>query len=167
MRQGQALLPEFDQEMAGTRKVLERVPEDRLGWRPHPKSMTLGALASHVANLPSWVAFTVNLDELDVAPPGGDPYREKEKTSRGELLAHFDRHAAEARAVLAEVSDQRWDGPWTLLAGGAKVFTIPRGVCIRTYAMNHLVHHRAQLVVYLRLLDVPVPGLYGPSADEN
>jgi uncharacterized damage-inducible protein DinB len=167
MSLAQQLLPEYDQELAGVRKVLERVPEDRLAWRPHAKSMTLGGLATHVANLPSWVAFTLHRDELDIAPAGAEPLREKEETSRAELLAHFDRHAAEGRAALAAASDEAWAGPWSLLAGGRKVFTMPRGACIRTFVMNHLVHHRAQLGVYLRLLDVPVPGLYGPSADES
>jgi len=166
MSLNQAFLPEFDQEMAGTRKTLERVPEDRLGWRPHAKSMTLGALASHLANIPSWIAPTLQSDSLDLAPVGGEPRHEPEKTSRQALLDHFDRHISEGRVLLAAASDETLLAPWTLLGGGKPYFTMPRVAVLRSFVMNHNVHHRAQLGVYLRLLDVPVPGLYGPSADE-
>ena len=166
MSLGQSLLPEFDHEVAGTRKTLERVPEDRLGWRPHPKSMTLGALASHLANLPSWIGHTIRSDRLDLAPVGGEPLREPEKTSRRALLDHFDRQTSEGRALLAAASDETLLASWTLLGGGKPHFTMPRVAVLRTFVMNHNVHHRAQLGVYLRLLDVPVPALYGPSADE-
>ena len=163
----QALLPEFDQEMAGTRKTLERVPEDRLGWRPHPKSMTLGGLASHLANIPSWIAPTIQGDSFDLAPVGGEPLRQPEKTSRQALLDHFDRQISEGRALLLAASDDNLLAPWTLLGGGKPYFTMPRVAVLRSFVMNHNVHHRAQLGVYLRLLDVPVPGVYGPSADEQ
>ena len=166
MSLSQAFQPELDQEMAGTRKTLERVPEDRLGWRPHAKSMTLGALASHLANLPSWIGHTIRSDSLDLAPVGGEPLREPEKTSRRALLDHFDRQISEGRVLLAAASDESLLAPWTLLEGGKAYFTLPRVAVLRSFVMNHNVHHRAQLGVYLRLLDVPVPGLYGPSADE-
>ncbi len=166
MSLGQSLLPEFDHEMAGTRKTLERVPEEKLGWRPHAKSMTLGGLASHLANLSSWIGHTVERDSLDLAPVGQAPLRQPEMTSRQALLDHFDRHVAEGRAALAAASDETLLAPWTLLGGGKPYFTMPRVAVLRSYVLNHNVHHRAQLGVYLRLLDVPVPGLYGPSADE-
>jgi uncharacterized damage-inducible protein DinB len=167
MSLSQSMLPEFDHEMAGTRKTLERVPEGKLGWRPHAKSMTLGGLASHVANVPSWIAYTVERESLDVAPVGQPPLRQAEMTSRQALLAHFDRHVTEGRAALAAASDETLLAPWTLLGGGKTYFTMPRVAVLRSFVMNHNVHHRAQLCVYLRLLDVAVPGLYGPSADEQ
>jgi uncharacterized damage-inducible protein DinB len=167
MSLSEALLPEFDHEMSGTRKTLERVPEDRLAWRPHAKSMTLGGLATHLANIPSWIGHTIRLDQLDLAPPGEKPWREPEKTSRAALLEHFAKHRAEGRALLAAATDEHLLGPWTLLGGGKVLFTMPRIACLRSFAMNHMIHHRAQLGVYLRLLDVPVPGLYGPSADDR
>jgi uncharacterized damage-inducible protein DinB len=167
MSLGQSLLPEFDHEMAGTRKTLGRVPEDRLFWTPHEKSMTLGGLASHLANLPSWVGYTIERDSLDVAPVGQPPLRQPQMTSRQALLDHFDRHVAEGRTLLASAPDDRLLAPWTLLGGGRAHFTLPRIAVLRGFVMNHSVHHRAQLTVYLRLLDVPVPGLYGPSADER
>lgn len=167
MSLGQSLLPELDHEMAGTRRTLERVPEEKLGWRPHAKSMTLGGLASHVANLPSWLAYTVERESLDLAPVGQPPLRQEEMTSRQALLEHFDRHLAAGRAALAAASDEALLAPWTLLGGGKAFFTMPRMAVLRSFVMNHNVHHRAQLGVYLRLLDVAVPGLYGPSADER
>lgn len=167
MSLSEALLPEFDHEMSGTRKTLERVPEDRLAWRPHAKSMTLGGLATHLSNIPSWIAHTIRLDQLDIAPVGAPPWREPEKTSRAALLEHFARHRAEGRALLAAATDEHLLGPWTLLGGGKVFFTMPRIASLRSFVMNHMIHHRAQLGVYLRLLDVPVPGLYGPSADDK
>ena len=167
MSMSQALLPELDHEMAGTRRTLERVPEDRLAWRPHPKSTTLGGLATHLANLPSWIGYTIRLDSLDIAPVGAPPWREEEKTTRQALLDHFDKHLAEGRTLLAAATDEHLRGPWTLLGVGKAHFTMPRIACLRTFVMNHAIHHRAQLGVYLRLLDLPVPALYGPSADEQ
>ena len=163
---GPSMLPEYDHEMAGTRTTLERVPEEKLAWRPHAKSMTLGALASHVANVPSWTVPTIEQSSLDLAP-GGVPMRQEEMTSRAALLEHFDRHVAAGRAALAAASDETLQGAWSLLADGKTYFTMPRIAVLRGFVMNHNVHHRAQLGVYLRLLDVPVPGLYGPSADEQ
>lgn len=162
-----ALLPEFDHEMASTRRTLERVPEDKLDWKPHPKSMALGGLATHLAQIPSWVVQTIELDELDVAPPEKGQLRAELKRSRKELLAAFDAHVAAARAALAGATDERLRGPWTLLAGGRKVFTLPRMGALRGFILNHSIHHRAQLGLYLRMNDVPVPAIYGPSADEG
>jgi uncharacterized damage-inducible protein DinB len=162
----ESLLPEFDQEMGNTRKVLERVPDDRFGWKPHDKSGTLGWLASHIANMPEWAAVTMTQDELDYAPVNGPGYQSPKTENRKQLLEVFDKSLIQARAALAATSDQDMMKNWTLLAGGQTIFAMPRVAVFRSMVMNHLIHHRAQLTVYFRLLDVPVPGLYGPSADE-
>ena len=161
-----ALLPEYDQEMATTRKVLDRLPEDKFGWRPHPKSFSMKDLAVHVATIPAWLVETLNRTELDFAPVGGPPYEPPKAESKAELIAMFDKGVTDGRAVLAKASDQDMMTPWTLLAGGNPIFTMPRIACIRGFVMNHMIHHRAQLGVYLRLNDVPVPQMYGPTADE-
>ncbi len=162
------LLAEFDVEMANTRKSLERVPEDKLGWKPHAKSGTMGWLATHVATLPGWAAETIEKDSFDLAPPGGaEPPRPAEAASRRELLARFDECVAKGRAAIASADDARMFTSWTLLKGGQTIFSMPKIAVLRSFVMNHLIHHRAQLGVYLRLNDVPVPALYGPSADEG
>ncbi len=167
MALAQALLPELDHETAGTRRTLERVPEDRLSWRPHPKSYTLGELATHLANLHAWMARTLEHDSFELAPAGQPPRRPEPLTSREALLAAFDTHLAEGRARLAAATDEQMRAPFTLLFGGRAVFTLPRVATLRSMVMNHGIHHRAQLGVYLRMLDVPVPSLYGPTADEQ
>ena len=167
MTLSEILLPEFDHEMANTRKSLERVPEDKFAWKPHEKSTSLGGLATHLATIPSWTVQTFDRDELDLAPAGGPPYRVEEAKSRSELLETFDKNVASARAALQGASDQDWQGMWSLLAGGKKIFTLPRTAVMRGFIISHSIHHRAQLGVYLRLLDVPVPSIYGPSADEG
>lgn len=164
---GQSLLPEFDQEMQSTRKTLERVPDDKWGWKPHEKSGTLGWLACHVGTVPEWIAMTIKTQELDYAPVDGPSYEPPKIENRQQLLAAFDKAAAEARQALSSVSDEEISKNWKLLAGGQEVFTLPRIACIRGMCLNHLYHHRGQLTVYFRLLGVPVPGLYGPSADEG
>jgi uncharacterized damage-inducible protein DinB len=161
------ILPEFDHEMATTRKVLERIPDDKFSWKPHEKSMTLGGLATHLSNIPSWTRNTFEKDELDVAPPGAPPYRLEEKKSRDEILADFDKNVTEARAAIEAATDENWQGKWSLLMTGKTIFTLPRPAVWRGFIMSHSIHHRAQLAVYLRLLDVPVPSIYGPSADEG
>jgi uncharacterized damage-inducible protein DinB len=158
-----ALLPEFDHEMSVTRKVLERVPEDRFDWKPHTKSFSMRDLAQHVATIPMWGSMTLKQPEIDV---GGDA-RSAPVASRPELLALFDRHVAETRAALASVSDAELMAPWTLKRDGHVIFTMPKTTVWRSFVMSHLVHHRAQLAVYLRLTDQPVPSMYGPSADEG
>lgn len=163
----QMLLPEFDNEMANTRKALERVPDDRFAWKPHDKSFALGALATHVANIPHWAAMTFQTTELDLAPPGAEPMPPAKADNRAEVLALFEKSVAEARAALQAASDAQFMEPWSLLLGGRTIFTMPRYAVYRGMVMNHLVHHRAQLTVYYRLNDVPVPSLYGPSADEQ
>ena len=164
---GQSLLPEFDHEIAGTRKVLERIPADKFDWRPHPKSFTLGALANHTSNLVNWGHVTLHTTELDLAPKDGEPPRMPVAADAAGLVANLDAAAQATRAALAEASDAAFGEPWTLKGGDQVYFTMPRGVVIRNMVFNHLVHHRAQLTVYMRLLDIPVPGLYGPSADES
>ena len=161
------ILPEFDQEMANTRKVLERVPDDRWDWKPHQKSWNMSSLATHVAFIPSWDVDTIGKDSLDIAPPGAPPYKAPVASSRKELLELFDKHVSAARAALAGASDDHLLKPWSLLAGGKTLFTMPRAAVIRSMVMNHGIHHRAQLCVYLRLADIPMPGMYGPSADEQ
>jgi uncharacterized damage-inducible protein DinB len=164
---GQSMLPEFDQEMQNTRKTLERVPDDKWNWKPHDKSGTLSWLAGHVGTVPEWITMTINTEELDYAPVGGPAFEPPKIGNRKEVLAAFDKGAAEARTALAGVSDADLMKGWKLLAGGQEIFTMPRMACIRGMCMNHMIHHRAQLTVYYRLLGVPVPGLYGPSADEG
>jgi uncharacterized damage-inducible protein DinB len=162
-----ALLPEFDHEMANTRKVLERCPEDKFDWKPHPKSFSMAALATHIANMTAWTVDVVEKDSFDISPPGAPPYKEEPAASSQELLAAFDKNVAAARAALAGAGDERFAQTWSLLAGGETLFSMPRIACIRSFVMNHTIHHRAQLTVYLRMNDVPVPAIYGPSADEQ
>ena len=158
-----SLLPELDQEMSNTRRALERVPMDKPDWQPHPKSMTLGRLAVHLAELPGWVVTTVNTDELDLS----SGYNPAKVATTEELLALFDKNVSAAREALAGAGDEVWHKPWTLRMGDHKIFTLPKVAVHRTFTMNHIVHHRGQLTVYLRLNDVPVPSIYGPSADEG
>jgi len=163
----QSFLPEFDHEMATTRKALERVPEDKFGWAPHPKSMKMGDLAIHLALMPSWVKETLEREALDVAP-GGKQMEMPQARNRQELLALFDTNVAAGRAALARATDDaQWMKPWALQANGQTLFSMPRVAVVRTFVLNHSIHHRAQLGVYLRLNDVPVPSTYGPSADEK
>lgn len=162
-----ALVAEFDHETATTRTFLERTPAAAAGWKPHEKSMTLGDLAAHLANLPSWGGPMLLLPELDIAPVGQPPLKGPGFQSTETLLATFDKNVAEARAVLAGMSDEDYMRPWTLVVGGQTIFTVPRLTVARSYVLNHLIHHRGQYSVYLRLQDVPVPGSYGPSADET
>jgi hypothetical protein len=161
------LLPELEGELAVTRRVLERVPDGRGEWRPHPKSFPLAHLAQLVARLPAWVAMAMQRTELDLAPKGGGgmPGYSIERTAT--LLATFDEGAKAARAAIAAASDADYQVPWSLKRGGDTMLTQSRYQIVRGMSINHLVHHRAQLGVYLRLLDVPVPQMYGPTADEK
>ena len=159
----QRLLPEFDQEMANTRKTLERVPEDKMDYKPHAKSMSLGRLAGHIAELPNWGTMTLQAESLDLDPSQYKPFVAQ---SRAELLAVFDKSTAGFRPVLAAASDEEMMRTWTMSVMGRQVMSLPRVAVIRAMVMNHIVHHRAQLGVYLRMNEVEVPGMYGPSADE-
>jgi uncharacterized damage-inducible protein DinB len=166
MTYAEILLPEFDHEMQSTRKCLERVPDDKLDWRAHPKSNTLRWVASHLVEIPSWVEGTLSQPSWEMHPAGQEPYRTPQLASRQEMLAHFDRHVQTARQALAAVSDEAMQQPWSLLMQGKPVLTMPRSDVMRYFILNHTIHHRAILTVYLRLNDIPVPGMYGPSADD-
>ena len=158
----QMFLPEFDEEMKNTRKVLERIPDGKFDYKPHAKSMPLGHLAGHIAEFPSWAKSTLEVETLTI-PPDFKPWAPK---SRQEVLDRFDKHLAEARPVLERATDEDFAKIWTLIYQGNAVITMPRLAVLRSVVMNHLIHHRAQLGVYLRLNDIAVPGMYGPSADE-
>ena len=161
MALNEPLLPEFDQEAASTRLLLERVPVQDADWKPHPKSMALGALAVHVANLAAWLGMTLTSTELDIAvSPPPAPF-----TTVEALLAAFDKNVAASRAALARAADADFAVPWSLKSGDQVHFTLPRAVIVRSFILSHLIHHRAQLGVYLRLRDVPLPPCYGPTAD--
>ena len=162
-----ALLPEFDQEMANTRKSLERVPDDKFDWKPHAKSMTVRQLTTHLALFPSWMVDTLEKESFDYAPLEGEGYKPPAMNSRKDLLEVFDRDVAKAREALKGASDAQLMATWSLLAGGKTIFSMPRIAVLRGMVMNHMIHHRAQLGVYLRLNDLPVPAIYGPSADEQ
>ena len=158
-----ALLPEFDHEMTITRTLLQRVPDDRLAWKPHEKSMSVGGLATHLSNLPWWGLITVTESEFDVASFG----RQDEAASRAQILETFDRNVASTRAALQGKSDPELMVPWALKRAGQTIFSMPKAAVWRSFVLSHVIHHRGQLSVYLRLLDVPVPSIYGPSADEG
>ncbi len=161
----EALLPEFDQEMKMTRKMLERLPESEWNWKPHEKSMTLGRLASHLVDLLSNSHLVLDADVFDAAH-GRGPERSEHKTV-ADLLAGFDRNVAATREKIASKSDTEMLQPWNFVRAGQTIMSKPRAAMLRTSLFNHLIHHRGQLSVYLRLKDVPVPGAYGPSADEK
>jgi uncharacterized damage-inducible protein DinB len=160
----QAFLGEFDFEMASTRKTLERVPMDKLDWAPHAKSMKMGQLAMHLAEMPGWTGETLKKDTIDIGgyvPPAAPK-------SQAELLALFDKNVASARAALQGATDDSvWMKTWSMTKDGKTVFSMPKVAVLRSFIFNHNVHHRAQLGVYLRLNNVPVPSIYGPSADEG
>jgi uncharacterized damage-inducible protein DinB len=161
------VLPEFDQETANTRKVLERIPEDKLDWKAHPKCNTIGWNANHLAETVGWVEGTLTQDSWDIAPVGGEKYQSPKLTSLKEILALFDRNVAAGRKAITAAKDSEMGTSWSLLQGGKPMMTMPRAAVIRTFVLNHLIHHRAMLLTYLRLNDVPVPGMYGPSGDEQ
>jgi len=161
------LLPELDNEIAVTRRVLERVPDGKGEWKPHEKSFPLAHLAQLVARMPSWMGMTLARTELDIAPVDGPKFAGYSIETTATLLAEFDKNAADARAALTRATDEELDVPWTLKAGGHVVMTKSRYEIVRWMVLNHLVHHRAQLGLYLRMLDVPVPQMYGPTADER
>jgi uncharacterized damage-inducible protein DinB len=161
-----SILPELDYEMATTRKLLERVPEQHADWKPHPRSMSLGHLATHLSNIPFWGIMTMKQEELDLNPPGGPGFKSPEFESTQGLLAAFDENVRQTREAVAAASDEDLMVPWTLKNAGQTIFTLPRVGVLRSFVINHIIHHRGQLSVYLRLHDVPVPSIYGPSADE-
>ena len=163
----ESILPEFDMEMAGTRKVLDRIRDDKLDWRAHAKSNTIGWVACHLAEIPGWVEGTLTQDTWDIHPKGGEPYQSPKLESRQEILDLFDSNVTTAKQRLAATPDEEFGKSWSLLSGGEALITMPKLGVIRTWVLNHTIHHRAHLCVYLRLNDIPVPALYGPSGDEQ
>ena len=163
MSYNSALIAELQMEAASTRKMLERVPAEKNDWKPHDKSMKLGQLAYHVAELSSWITNILKTDELDFA---AIDYKPVMFDSNEDLLAMADSNVNEALQVLDESSDADFEKMWTMRNGAHEYFTLPKKIVLRTWAYNHVCHHRGQLSVYLRLLNIPVPGMYGPSADE-
>ena len=158
------LLPEFDHEMGVTRKLLQRVPDADLGWKPHEKSFSLGSLAAHLAQIPHWSAAILDQSSYDLDTPAPD---DRQPPTRGaDVVAAFDRSVAAARARLDGKSDGELMAPWTLKKGGHDMFTLPAVAAFKSFVVNHSIHHRGQLSVYLRLRNVPLPAIYGPSADE-
>ena len=162
-----SLLPEFDHEMQTTRKTLERVPEDKTDWKPHATSMALGRLAGHIAEMAGFAANTFHGDSFDFAPPGGTPVKPTVMTTRKDLLELFDKNVASARTAISKASDEELLKTWTLMNGGKTFFSMPRITVLRSMILNHIIHHRGQLSVYLRMNQVPVPSIYGPSGDEG
>ena len=167
MALSETILGEFDHEMANTRKTLERVPQDKLDWKPHDKSWTIKELATHLANLPSWTVLTLKKDSFDMAPKDGPPPKTPEVSTIQEMLEMFDKNVADAHSTIDSTSDAEFMKPWSLLSGGETLFSMPKIAVLRSFVMSHNIHHRAQLGVYLRLNDVPVPAIYGPTADEE
>jgi uncharacterized damage-inducible protein DinB len=161
------LLPEVEHEFSMTRKMLERIPEDKLSWKPHEKSMSLGRLAGHVAEMADWMAHTLTLDTFDISPKADGSYEAHTVTSRQDTLDKFDAWLARGLEALKRTSDEDFAKTWSLTSQGHTILSMPRGAIFRTLIMNHMLHHRGQLSVYFRLNDVSVPGMYGPSADEK
>ncbi len=160
-----ALLPEFDQEMAVTRRMLERAPESAFSWKPHERSMTLGGLATHLAQIPRWGDSILARESYDFAVDSTGPTVEQKTTA--EVLRIFDVHVSQVRRHLLEKSDAELAAPWSLKRNGQVLMTMPRGTAVRRFLLNHAIHHRGQLSVYLRLQNVPLPPIYGPTADES
>jgi uncharacterized damage-inducible protein DinB len=161
----ESILTEYDHETATTRVLLERVPEDKAGWKPHEKSMALGQLAMHIANIPQWASITLERTEFDTSPPDGSRITSPSYQSAPDLLESYDANVAATRALLVRTTDAEFMVQWTLKHGGKTMFSMPRVAVFRSFILNHGVHHRGQLSVYLRLLDVPIPSIYGPTAD--
>jgi uncharacterized damage-inducible protein DinB len=161
----ESILPEFDHETAKTRTLLERVPADKAAWKPHVKSMSLGQLAMHIANLPNWASIALERKEFDTNPPDVGRATPRAFESTPHLLEFYDASVGAARALLVRTTDAEFMVQWTLKNGGKTMFSMPRVAVFRSFVLNHAVHHRGQLSVYLRLLDVPIPNIYGPTAD--
>jgi uncharacterized damage-inducible protein DinB len=160
-----SLLPEFDREMGLTRRALERVPDGQFDFKPHPTSVTLGRLAEHLTEMPQWATITMTQDGIEMTTQRPPEY--VRPATRAAVLAQFDNYLKAGRANVVGKTDAEFNAPWTLRAGGKEVFTMPKAAVMRNFVMNHMIHHRGQLLVYLRMLGVPVPSIYGPSGDEQ
>ena len=167
MNLGASILPEFDQVMAKTRTTLERVPDEKFSWKPHEKSFSFMEMANHLARLPEWGMATLQTESMDLDPEKGEFVPPEPKDSKEGVLATFDTAVAGFREALEKATDDEMMKPWTLLQSGTTLFSMPRIAVIRGMILNHIIHHRGQLTVYLRLNDLPVPAVYGPSADED
>jgi uncharacterized damage-inducible protein DinB len=165
MNLAQQFLPEYDEEYANARRVLELIPDDKFEWRAHPTLNTIGWVGNHLAEIPSWLVGTMDGDSMDMAPIDGPAYEPPCLSSCRELLETFDRNVAASRAALVGATDECLNQSWSLLMGGQTIFTMPRAGVIRTWVLNHMIHHRAHLCVYLRMNGIHVPGMYGPSGD--
>lgn len=161
----QQAIAALDQIVAASKSVLEAVPDDRLDWRPHEKSWTMKSLAAHVANIPSWAGPTLALSEFDISPKDGAPPPQPSYESVAEIVQALEDNAAQARSVLEDATDEDLQSPWTMLVGGEARFTLPKAAVFRSFILDHMIHHRAQLGVYLRLVGAPVPQTFGPTAD--
>ena len=161
------LLSEFDHEMSIARKFLERAPSEKFSWKPHEKSMTMGQLVGHIAEIPSWVVPTLEMPSLDLAPKDGPAYQMPKIGSSAEAVQILDKYVAAARPAISKITEVQLAEPWSLMKTGVTLFTMPKGLVLRNFVLNHVVHHRAQLGVYFRLNDIPVPQTYGPSADDT
>jgi len=164
---GKSFLPELEMEMASTRKTIERIPDDKLDWKAHEKSNSMGWVANHLAEIPGWVAGTMAADVWDLNPADGEPYQSPKLTSTSEIVALFDANVAEAKAALAAADDAEFSKMWSLVSGGETMLEMPKMGVMRMWVLNHTIHHRGHLCVYLRLNDIAVPALYGPSGDEE
>ena len=160
-----SLLPEFDREMGLTRRALERVPDGHFDFKPHPTSVTLGRLAEHLTEMPQWATMTMTQDGIEMTTQRPPDYISP--ATRAAVLAQFDSYLKAGRGNVAGKTDAEFNAPWTLRAGGKEVFTMPKAAVMRNFVMNHMIHHRGQLLVYLRMLGVAVPSIYGPSGDEQ
>ena len=160
-----ALLPEFDREMGLTRRALERVPDGQFDWRPHPTSVTLGRLAEHLTEMPQWAMMTMTQDGIEMTTQRPPEY--VRPATRAAVLAQFDTYLKAGRPTVVARTDAEFAAPWTLRAGGKEVFTMPKVAVMRNFVLNHMIHHRGQFTVYLRMLGIPVPSIYGPSGDEQ
>jgi len=161
------LVLEFKQEAGHTRKVLERISEDKWNWRPHSKSWTMGELATHIANVPSWAPMTIANDSMNIDPSNVSAQKTVAAQTLQEILDRFDKNCMEAESALAQSSEEHLFTPWTMQSGEKVLFKMPRLSVLRNFILNHLIHHRAQMCVYLRLNGLPVPAIYGPTADES
>ncbi|MNO23052.1 DinB family protein [compost metagenome] len=160
----QLIVGDAAHELAATRRVLERLPEEHMAWKPHGKSMTLGGLSTHLINLLNWQIAIFQYPEFDLSTV---PFRRDALEKRADILEEFDANVGKLETLLAECDENTLGEEWTLRHGDHIILRQPRAIAFRTFGLSHMIHHRAQLGVYLRLLDIPVPGLYGPSADEE